>query len=284
MHITTVRFMSRILFMPTDLTVLLPERIAAEGEKLKAVWLLHGAGGDHRSFLYTADLEGMMRKHRAIFVMPSALNSDFSNYEQFGTGYCFADYFFEELMPFIYATFPASPAREDNFLVGVSMGGFGAFSLGLQKPERFEALGVMGASLRESEYLKQYADMDSATFRRMVLANRKAFPTEYGSPDEGIKLKELNVITKYQTIQDFLDSPDAMWERFPEVASRRALPRIYVACGTEDLFYPGTVRLQRMANELDVEDRMQFKIAEGIGHSGSFFDREIGCFLDFYEV
>lgn len=51
MHITTVRFMSRILLMPTDVTVLLPERIATEGEKLKVVWLLHGAGGGS-SFLF----------------------------------------------------------------------------------------------------------------------------------------------------------------------------------------------------------------------------------------
>ncbi|MCD7954625.1 MAG: hypothetical protein LUG93_02475 [Lachnospiraceae bacterium] len=284
MNIATVRLMSRILFMPADVTVLLPEEPAAEGEKLNVVWLLHGACGDHRSFLATADLDGMMNKHRMVMVLPSALNSDFGNYEQFGTGYNFPAYFFDELMPFIYATFPVSLAKEDNYLAGVSMGGFGAFSLGLQRPEKFAALGVMGASLRESDFLKDYINMDSAKFRKIVLADRKKFPTEYGRAGEGMKLKELNVITKYPTVRDFLASPDAMWERFPEVAARGELPEIYVACGTEDLFYPATVRLQKLAEELGVADRMYFKIAEGVGHNGDFFDAEIGCFLDYFHI
>ncbi|MCD8074530.1 MAG: esterase family protein [Lachnospiraceae bacterium] len=284
MNIATVRLMSRILFMPADVTVLLPDEPVGEGEKLKAVWLLHGACGDHRSFLATADLDEMMQKHRMAVILPSALNSDFGNYEQFGTGYNFPAFFFEELMPFIYATFPVSSAKEDNYLAGVSMGGFGTFSLGLQRPEKFAALGVMGASLRESDYLKDYLDMDSTEFRKLVLADRKAFPTEYGRPEEGMKLKELNVITKYPTIRDFLASPDAMWERFPEVAARGELPEIYVACGTADLFYPATVRLQKRAEELGVADRMFFKIAEGVGHYEDFFDTEIGCFLDYYQI
>ncbi|MCD7835016.1 MAG: esterase family protein [Lachnospiraceae bacterium] len=284
MNIVTVRLESKILFMPTEVTVLLPEDPVETGEKLEVVWLLHGAGSDSKTMLGSADMEGMMRKHRMAFVLPSALNSDFGNYEQFGTGYNFPAYFFEELMPFIYATFPISGVKEDNYLAGVSMGGFGTFSLGLQKPEKFSALGVMGASLRESAFLKDYIDLDSVGFRKVVLADRSAFPTEYGRPEEGMKLKELNVITKYPTIRDFLDSPDAMWERFPEVAKRGELPQIYVACGTEDLFYPGTVRLQKLVEEMGVTDRMVFKIAEGVGHSGDFFDAEIEHFLDYYKI
>ncbi len=284
MNIAAVRLESRVLSMPTDITVLLPEAENARQEKYKVIWLLHGAGQDQRSLLYRIDFEKLLREHPAVLVIPSALNSDFGNYEQFGTGYNFPAYFFDELMPFVYSTFFASPLPEHNFLAGISMGGFGTFSLGLQRPELFAALGVLGASLRESDYLKQYADMDSLSFRKMVLKNPKAFPTEYGDPGEGIKLKELNVITKYPTVQDFLDSPDCMWERFPEVVAHGTLPMIYVACGTKDLFYPGAIRLQELASGLGVDDRIHFEIAEGVGHEESFFDAEVGHFMDYYHV
>lgn len=284
MNIATVRMMSKVLFMPTDVTVLLPEKQKEDGEKYKVVWLLHGACGDHRTFLYSVPFDELLERHPAIIVIPSALNSDYGNYEQFGTGYNFATYFFEELMPFIYGTFPASSKREDNFIEGASMGGYGAFSLGLAHPEKFAAIGALGATLRASEFLQPYEDMDSREFRKIALADRKAFPTEYGNPDEGIKLKEINVITRYPTVREFLDSPECMWRRFPEAAASGMLPQIYVACGTEDLMYPAVSRMQKLVEELGVGDKVHFKLREGVGHSAEFFDAEIGCFLDFYEV
>lgn len=283
MNIATIRMMSKILFMPTAVTVLLPENIKID-KKYKVVWLLHGACGDHQTYLYSVAFEQFMSRHDIIIVMPSALNSDYGNYEQFGTGYHFATFFFEELMPFIYATFPVSQKREDNFIEGASMGGFGAMSLGLQRPEKFAAIGMLGASMRESDFLKPYEEMTSAEFRKIAIERKSEFPTEYGNPEEGIKLKEINVITKYPTIKDFLASSDCMWRRLPEAAARGELPQLYVACGTEDLFYKATLRLKELVRELNIEERVFFKIAEGVGHSSDFFDKEIGCFMDYYNL
>ena len=284
MNIATVRLMSRVLFMPTDITVLLPETPAAPGEKLKVVWLLHGANGDHRTYLYDVDFASIMRKHRCVIVMPSALNSDYGNYEQFGTGYRFADYFFDELIPFIRATFPVSDRREDNFIEGASMGGYGAMGLGLQHPEMFAAIGILGASLRESRFLEPYGDKPSADFRADALADPKAFPTEYGFKEMGIKLKEVNVITKYPTIQAFLESPDCMWRRFPEVVEKGLLPQIYAACGSRDLFYETNLNFRKLVQELGVENQVFFDLPEGIGHDNDYFSRQIGAFLDYYDV
>ncbi|MCD8014860.1 MAG: esterase family protein [Lachnospiraceae bacterium] len=282
MNVATIRLISRVLFMPADATVLLPQKLP-EG-KCPVLWLLHGACGDHRSYLYSADLDRIVREHSAIIVMPSALNSDYGNYQQFGTGYDFASYFFDELMPFVYATFPASDAPEQNYIEGASMGGFGAALLGLMHPERFAAIGMLGASLRESAFLLPYENSTSEEFRRAALESPKKFPTEYGSPDAGIKLKEVNVITKYPTIRAFLDSPDCMWRRFPEVVRRGVLPEFYVACGTEDLFYPATERFMELADSLGVRDRVHFVIEEGVGHDPAFFDREIVAFAVYFGI
>lgn len=284
MNIATVRLVSRVLFMPTDITVLLPEEPARPGEKLPTVWLLHGACGDHRTYLSEVDFESIMRSHRCMIVMPSAHNSDYGNYDSFGTGYRFIDYFFDELMPFIQATFPASCAREDNFIQGASMGGYGAMCLGLYRPEKFAAIGMLGASLRESAFLQPYENEKSEAFRIDALANPKAFPTEYGFKDMGIKRKEVNVITKYPTIKAFLDSPECMWRRFPEVAESGKLPKIYAACGSADLFYDANLRFRQLVKELGVEDHVHFNLPEGIGHSNDFFSQEIIAFMDYYNV
>ena len=283
MHITKLRMESKILFMPVNVTVLLPESLPQAG-KYRVVWLLHGAGGDERTSLYSMNFDLWLQKHPAMVIMPSALNSDYGNYEHFGSGYNFPAFFFEELMPFIQTAFAASPKREDNFLVGTSMGGYGAASLGLQHPERFADIGMIGASLRESAFLAPYRSLDGESFRQLAMADRTKFPTEYGDPKEGIKTKEINVIAKYPTVQDFLYSPDCMWNRFPEVAAEGKLPRFYVACGTKDLFYEPCRRFQKLAEEQGVSDRVFFHFVENVGHDGGFFAEEVGRFLDVCDV
>lgn len=284
MNIATIRLVSRVLFMPTDITVLLPEEPVRPGEKLPVVWLLHGACGDHRTYLGEVDFGTIMQKHRCMIVMPSAHNSDYGNYENFGTGYRFIDYFFEELMPFIQATFPASEKRENNFIQGASMGGYGAMCLGLYHPEKFAAIGILGASLRESAFLQPYENAASDRFRADALADPRAFPTEYGFRDMGIKLKEVNVITKYPTIRAFLDSPECMWRRFPEVAASGNLPAVYAACGSNDLFYEANLHFRDMVHSLGLEEQVHFHLPEGIGHDSDFFAQEIGAFMDYYHV
>jgi S-formylglutathione hydrolase FrmB len=45
----------------------------------------------------------------------------------------------EELPRYVQAVFPLSDWREDNFVAGSSMGGYGAFKLALNQPDRFAA-------------------------------------------------------------------------------------------------------------------------------------------------
>lgn len=60
-----------------------------------------------------------------------------------------ADFFFDELMPCIYANLPASTRPEDNYLAGCSMGGAAALMYGLYRPDAFARAAVLGSSVRE---------------------------------------------------------------------------------------------------------------------------------------
>lgn len=283
MHQATVKLKSKVLFMNTDFTVLLPEKLAKNGEKFKVLWLLHGAGNDHTEWLYNTGLTNHLRGHDTIAVLPSALNSDFGAYPDFGTGYDFPKFFFEELMPFVHGNFPASSRPENNFIAGASMGGYGAMELGLMHPERFGGIAAFGSSMREAEYLDPYVNMTGWEFRSFAMANRKLFRTEYGNPDEGIKPKEINVIAKYPTVQDFLDSPECMYRRFPEKLKEGNLPHMYFLVGTEDLFYEPNVRFKAYVESLGA-DNVTFEFEDGYGHDERLWDIGLQRIIKMFEL
>ena len=282
MEIVNIRMMSSILFMPVNLIVTLPDSVIEDGSKRKVLWLLHGARADCRTPIQNRYFNEAMKDRGIITVIPSALNSDYGSYPAFGTGYDFPDFFFRELMPFIYETFPASDRPEDQIIAGASMGGYGAMALGMKCPEKFGYIAAFGSSLRDPAFLEPYKGRSSEDFRKLAQSNPKDFPTEYGPPQFGIKLKEINVITKYPTIQAFIDSYECMWERLPELAAAGTMPKTYIACGTEDLFYPTTKNFEKKASELGLSDRIHFHFEQGTAHDEMFFDRQLGKSLSWF--
>lgn len=282
MNEAKIRLRSRVLFMNTEFMVLLPEKPAEDGEKFKVLWLLHGAGNDYTEFLYGTPLTQYLNGHRTIAVMPSGLNSDYGHYPDFGGGYDFPKFFFEELMPFIYASFPASEAREDNFLAGISMGGYGALELGLMHPEKFAGIAAIGAGMREAEYLDDYSHMTGEEFRKFAMANPTLFRTDYGAPG-AIKPKEINVIAKYPTVRDFQNSPECMYRRFPERLREGNLPPMYFLVGTEDLFCVSVKRFEELAGSLGA-DNVTFMYYEGYRHEPALWDIALERVIELFGV
>jgi S-formylglutathione hydrolase FrmB len=58
-------------------------------------------------------------------------------------------------MPFVEKNFPVSTKREDTFAAGLSMGGYGALRLALEKPERFAACASLSGAIDLEETYKQ---------------------------------------------------------------------------------------------------------------------------------
>lgn len=229
-----IRFKSSALMMNAQILVLLPETLG--GEKLKVLWLLHGGTEDYHSWLEKVDLDRVLNAHPGVMaVLPNGLNSDFADHFEFAGGFDFPRFFFAELMPFVYHAFPASPLPEDNFLTGYSMGGAGALMLGLLRPDCFGGIAPMGASERRADFLQPYLQMAGPEFRRFARAQRTALPTEYGDPALGITDKEINMIARYETVQDYVDSMECTAERYRDrVREKAALPELYFVCGEAD--------------------------------------------------
>ena len=71
--------------------------------------------------------------------------------------------------------------------------------------------------------------MTSAEFR-IKGKDEALFMGTYGAWND----KEVNMIAKYPTVGDFLDSPENTWDRYQEVFFTGNLPPIYVLVGEAD--------------------------------------------------
>ncbi|MCD8397269.1 MAG: esterase family protein [Lachnospiraceae bacterium] len=268
-----LRQRSRKLMLNTHVGILLPEPgmgkrpedYYVNGKKYPVLWLLHGATGDIEDFIYRTHLEQMLRGKEVMVVIPNGLNSDFANHMEFGTGFPFTDYLFEELMPYVYQMFPASQKPEDNYLAGYSMGGAAALMLGLYRPEKFGQVGVLGSTIRESEFLRPYLDYSGEEFRKEAMADRRKFPTEFGDPAYGITLKEINMISRYPTVRDYVDSMECTIERFDDAAKAGKLPSLYFCCGDQDSCCEKVKEFRKHAEKLGVTD-IGYEFVPGYGH------------------
>jgi putative tributyrin esterase len=270
-----IKLKSNIMMTKMPLCVLTPEvprgKNAAEyygsGKKYPVLWLLHGATGDYNDWLQNCSIDKRLRGHELIVVMPNGWNADFANYMEFGTGYAYTDFFFNELMPFIYGNFPASDKPEDNYVSGFSMGGAGALMFGLLHPEKFGGIAPLGSSIRQSEFLKPYLDMKGWEFREFAMENHTKLPTEFGDPSYGITRKEVNMIARYPTVRDYVNSMECTIERLPEVIKSGKLPEIFFCCGSEDCSEE-VQKVVKYANDLGA-DNVTCEIIPGFDHGAS---------------
>lgn len=284
-----VNLRSKILCGPTDVTVILPDaplegepkEFYESGKKYKVLWLLHGGVGDRTEWIHNTNVARYCKERGIIAVIPNALNSDFANHPEFADGYLFQDFFFEELMPFVYNWLPVSKAQEDNFLAGYSMGGAGTWMYGLEHPEKFAAIAPLSSPPRNYDFLEEYRTLTSAQFRDMVMADRKKFPSGYGNPKNGMLIKEVNMIAKYPSVGDFLDSYECTWARYDEFLAAGKSIKAYVGCGKEDRGYTKIVKFREHVENIGAEG-ITFDLIEGYGHDHAYWDYAMTKVMDFF--
>lgn len=151
MAILQMNMYSHCLAMDTSLNILLPESKHGVQEKAVAVrkeypvlYVLHGYGDNYSSWMRKSILEFVARDYDVVVVMPEVNNSFYAN--QGAARYY--DYVANELPDKIVQFFPASTKREDTFIMGNSMGGYGAFMIAMNSPEKYAAAvsfsGILG--------------------------------------------------------------------------------------------------------------------------------------------
>jgi S-formylglutathione hydrolase FrmB len=129
-------FFSEVLKLSTSMYVILPQRtqnqIGMQGtvkkDKHPTLYLLHGLSDDHTIWLRRTSIERYVANLGLAVVMPEVHRSF---YTDMVNGYNYWTFISEELPEIARSFFPLSDKREDNFVAGLSMGGYGAFKLAL---------------------------------------------------------------------------------------------------------------------------------------------------------
>lgn len=269
MSLITWTFESRYLASSHSVTVLLPDaprtevpvEYYAQERRFKVLWLLHGTFGDQLDWLRRTNIDLYAAEKGLAVVMPSALNSNYSNWPDFSLGYRAYDYLTEELMPLVHGWLPVSSAREDNFIAGLSMGGRGTIKFAANHPDKFAAAAVLSAAPVEfdriltDDYLADTSDLMAQRVRGMVAnaGGREAF----------------------------LDSEENVWRILTRLAPTGRLPRLLFACGAQDeLIAADLAGFRAHAESIGLD--AQFWVADGYRHEWRFWDLAIQRALDFF--
>lgn len=146
------RFPSRALGRAAEFHVLLPRPQSAFAELLrpdasevkKSLFFFHGVGDDAETVLLQTEIAALADEHKAMIVLPSVENSFCLDVN---AGTRFRSYLLEELIPYVETVLPVPEGRENRIIGGISMGGYGACSLALERPELFSKVFCLSGAL-----------------------------------------------------------------------------------------------------------------------------------------
>ena len=270
MSLAVFDFESQYLHMNTKVGVILPDLpqemepedfYITSGVKYKVLWLLHGTYGDYSDWIRKSKIELYACKYQLMVVMPSALNSNYTNWPKFGQGFYMDDYLIKELMPLVQTWFPASEKREDNYIAGLAMGGRGALKYAVNYPDRFAAAAVLSSGAR------QYSE-------GFFLKER-----------EKGKCRFDNLIDNFDGLEKFLNSDVNIRNQLSKLSAGdglEILPSLFFAYGDKDHGYE---------NFLEFIDYMKtngipgvYEIIPGYRHEWRFWDMAIQDALSFFGI
>ncbi len=230
-------FFSEVLEVGTSMTVLLPQagerQVGVEGGRAgrddgaggpPVLYLLHGLSDDASAWLRYTSIERYAAPLGLAVVMPQVQRSWYAD-EVHGSRYW--THLSEELPGIVDSFFRVSRRREDTFVAGLSMGGYGALKWALHQPERFAAAASLSGALDLHDVLGRADGRDVA---ERVFGGR-------------------------------LRADDDLLELVAQ-ADVQSLPSLYVGCGTEDDLVGGSVRFVDEALLAGVDVHVDFRAGE----------------------
>ncbi len=230
---------SKALMMQTSVSVIMPQDVK-RNEKIKALYLLHGYRGNHKDWIRYSSIERYVEDRRMAVIMPEVNNGYYANMEN---GLDYFTYVADELPHIMESMFPLSKKKEDRYIAGLSMGGYGAFKIAAKRPQKFsKAISLSGSmniiTVRDISRNEDQKDYFSAVF---------------GHDEASYKKHDL-------------------YHLFSKLVKQKNHPQLYMACGTEDFLYQDNEDFYNFLVEQGFD--VYYETSSG-AHTWAFWDKYI---------
>ncbi|MBT0995577.1 esterase family protein [Cellulomonas sp. DKR-3] len=241
MALVTCHYFSEALGVSTAMTVLLPQatqsQIGLAGVASAApppvLYLLHGLSDDETIWTRRTSIERYAAERGVAVVMPRAGRSFYSDEVHGGAHWT---HLTQELPALVSSFFRVSDRREDTFVAGLSMGGYGAVKWALREPTRFAAAASLSGALDIRAEAQLVHDV----------------PQVWGPAGPG---------------------PDDDLLALLDAAEPAALPALMVTCGTQDFLHRHNLSFLDRARERGIDVLAD---VEGPGdHEWGYWDARI---------
>lgn len=246
-------FFSMVLGMSVNMDVILPQQtwgqIGMEGKgsegKYKTVYLLHGMSDDQTTWQRRTSIERYVSKLGIAVVMPT---THLAFYTDTSYGMKYWTFISRELPQICREFFPQMSAEpEDTLAAGLSMGGYGAWKLGLGAPETFGAAASLSGVLDIAERYGRRTE--EPPHRKALLEGIFSSAEELAGSENDLR---------------------ALADRL--AAGEKPLPRLYAWCGTGDSLYQNNLDMWDYVKGLGYD--LTCEASEG-DHQWRYWDEKI---------
>ena len=249
-----MNFLSKSLMRQVPVNVILPvDKLTfpgmpvRENKPYKTLYLLHGIFGNYSDWVVGSRIARYAEENDLVVVMPSGDNAFYV--DQPASNNYYGKFIGEELVEITRKMFPLSHKREDTFIGGLSMGGFGALRNGLKYADTFGYIvSLSGAFVLD--------DMPERTNDTPLFIDSRSYAEScFGNLD---KLLASDMNPKY------------LVKQLKELG--KEIPQIYMACGEQDMLLEANKKMRDFLEENGID--VTFVTGPG-NHEWDFWDTYI---------
>ena len=250
MALIQINYLSKALFRTVPVNVILPvDKISFQtGDyiktgQFKTLYLLHGLLGNYTDWVSGTRIQRYAEEKNLAVVMPSGDNAFYVNGITPNNNY--GTFIGEELVEITRKMFPLSDRREDTYIAGLSMGGFGAIRNGLKYADTFGCIAGLSSAVHILDENTDEVAGESGIFGNMEEARKSD------------------------------KNPAVLLQKLTE--EQKVIPKIYLACGLQD----SLIHANRRYRDLFIQNGADITyVEEDGGHEWDFWDRQIKKVID----
>ncbi len=244
------RLTSKLMGREMPYRVILPVKYDLNKDaRYPVIYLLHGLTGHYNNWTELSKLVDHATGFDTILITPEGENGWYTDHTSMPDEK-WESYIISELIPEIDKNFRTISSRDKRAIAGLSMGGYGSIKFGLKYPDKFITVGSFSGALGAASYTE------------------KLIPGAIGKTIDGIFGPVGSDTRKSNDIFEIVRSLN------PE--KTKALPFIYLDCGTEDFLFQNN----REFVSLLIEKKVPHEYRQLPGtHNWKYWDQQVQEFL-----